>query len=297
MKKKKLNLLPYLLLTPFLLLVVLFFFMPVVLTAIMSFTDMDFAMSWNFIGFGNFKRIINDPNFLKLVLNTVKYVMGTLCINVLFALALAIMTAYYIQNEKTSTTYRAIWMLPRMSPPIVYIVLWMWLLDPSGMGIFNTIRETFGMDPYPWVGNHAMTIVILVNGLIGASYGMTIFSASIKSIPVSLFRAARVDGASNRSVIFDIVLPAIKWPIMFVSIWQLLSLLTSYEYILLLTDGGPLIESEVWALHAYHKAFANLEFGYGAALALVLVMVAVICTLIMLKIFGFDRMLKSSRID
>lgn len=295
--KKKLNILPYVLLTPFLLLVVLFFFMPVILTAIMSFTDMDFSMNWNFIGFGNFKRIVEDPNFLELVFNTVKYVLGTLCINVLFALLLAIMTAYFIQNERVSTTYRAIWMLPRMSPPIIYIVLWMWLLDPSELGIFNMIRGIFGLEPYFWIGNHAMTIVILVNGLVGASYGMTIFSAAIKSIPVSLFRAAKVDGASDSSVIFDIILPAIKWPIMFVSIWQLLSLLTSYEYILLLTDGGPLIESEVWALHAYHKAFANLEFGYGAALALVLVIVAVLCTLVMLKIFGFDRMLKSSRID
>ncbi|WP_207655813.1 carbohydrate ABC transporter permease [Vallitalea okinawensis] len=295
--KKRRNILPYLLLTPFLLLVILFFLMPVIVTAIMAFTDMNFSMKWNFVGFTNFKRIVEDPNFNQLIWNTVKYVLGTLCINVLFALFLAILTSYFIQNERTSTTYRAIWMLPRISPPIIYIVLWMWLLDPSEMGILNSLRAMFGAEPYFWVGNHAMTIVILVNGLVGASYGMTIFSAAIKSIPVSLFRAAKVDGASDHSVIFDIILPAIKWPIMFVSIWQLLSLLTSYEYILLLTDGGPMIESEVWALHAYHKAFANLEFGYGAALALILVMVALVCTLIMLRLFGFDKMLKSSRID
>lgn len=295
--KKRLNILPYLLLSPFLLLVILFFLMPVIVTAIMAFTDMDFAMQWNFVGFANFQRIIEDPNFNQLIWNTIKYVLGTLSINVLFALFLAILTSYFIQNERTSTTYRAVWMLPRISPPIIYIVLWMWLLDPSDMGILNSIRAMFGAEPYFWVGNHAMTIVILVNGLVGASYGMTIFSAAIKSIPVSLFRAAKVDGASDHSVIFDIILPAIKWPIMFVSIWQLLSLLTSYEYILLLTDGGPMIESEVWALHAYHKAFANLEFGYGAALALILVMVALVCTLIMLRLFGFDKMLKSSRID
>lgn len=294
---RKLNILPYILLAPFLILVVLFFFIPIIITGIMSFTDMNYAMKWNFIGFSNFKRIIEDPNFSELILNTVKYVLGTLSINVFFALFLAILTAYFIQNERMSTTYRTLWMLPRISPPIIYIVLWMQLLDPSGLGIFNRVRGLFGAEPYFWVGNHAMTIVILVNGLVGASYGMTIFSAAIKSIPVELLRAAKVDGASDTSVIFDIILPAIKWPIMFVSIWQLLSLLTSYEYILLLTDGGPLFDSEVWALHAYHLAFKNLEFGYGAALALVLVFIAVICTLVMLKIFGFSRMLKSSRID
>lgn len=295
--KRRLNILPYILLSPFLVLVIMFFLMPVIITGVMAFTNMDFSMQWNFVGFANFQRIIEDPNFVQLILNTVKYVLGTLSINVLFGLFLAIITAYFIQNERTSTTFRAIWMLPRISPPVIYIVLWMWLLDPSDHGILNMVRGFFGAEPYFWVGNHAMTIIILVNGLVGASYGMTIFSAAIKSIPVSLFRAAKVDGATDRSVIFDIVLPAIKWPIMFVSIWQLLSLLTSYEYILLLTDGGPMIESEVWALHAYHKAFANLEFGYGAALALILVAVALVCTLVMLKLFGFDRMLKSSRID
>jgi inositol-phosphate transport system permease protein len=84
---------------------------------------------------------------------------------------------------------------------------------------------------------------------------------------------------------------------MFVSIWQLLSLLTSYEYILLLTNGGPMFDSEVWALHSYHKAFANLEFGYGAALALILVVIALAARGIMLKLFGFEKMLHSSRID
>lgn len=295
--KRKSNVLPYIFLIPFLLLVIIFFFVPVIITGVMSFTDMNYSMKWNFVGFANFKRIIEDPYFVELVLNTVKYVFGTLSINVIFALLLAILTAYFIQNERMSTTFRTFWMLPRISPPVIYILLWMQLLDPSGFGIFNRIRGLFGAEPYFWVGNHALTIVILANGIVGASYGMTIFSASIKSIPISLIRAAKVDGASDSAIIMDIILPMIKWPIMFVSIWQLLSLLTSYEYILLLTDGGPLYDSEVWALNAFHMAFRNLEFGYGAALALVLVFVAIICTLIMLKIFGFNRMLKSSRID
>jgi inositol-phosphate transport system permease protein len=142
-----------------------------------------------------------------------------------------------------------------------------------------------------------MIAVIISNGLVGASYGMIIFTSAIKSISQDLFKAAKVDGASEYAIVWDIILPSLKWPIMFVSIWQMLSLLTSYEYILLLTNGGPVGSSEVWALYSYHKAFSNLEFGYGSAVAFVLVVVAFILTTIVMKLFGFNRMIKAARIE
>jgi inositol-phosphate transport system permease protein len=80
------------------------------------------------------------------------------------------------------------------------------------------------------------------------------------------------------------------------TIWQTLSLITSYEYILLLTDGGPLNKSEVWSLFSYHKAFSNYEFGYGAAISVVLVIIAIIIALIMLKLFGYEAMMNRGKI-
>lgn len=142
-----------------------------------------------------------------------------------------------------------------------------------------------------------MLIIILANGVIGASFGMIIFSSAIKSIPEDLFYAANIDGASHWSIIKDIIMPAIRWPFMFVTLWQLLSLLTSYEYILLITNGGPLNESEVLALYSYHKAFQSFEFGYGAAISLVLVVIALVCTLILWKLFKVKDMIGPSRID
>lgn len=153
------------------------------------------------------------------------------------------------------------------------------------------------MPPVKWLSAHPMTAVILANGLIGVSFGMIIFSSAIKSIPKNLFHAANVDGASQWSIIKDIIIPAVRWPLMFVTIWQFLSLFTSYEYILLLTDGGPLFGSEVLALYSYHKAFQNFEYGYGSAISLILVLIALIFSLIMWKMFGMKKMMGSSRIE
>ncbi|OUM92499.1 MAG: ABC transporter [Parageobacillus thermoglucosidasius] len=282
---------------PFIVLIFLFFFLPVVLIAILAFTSMDSAMRWDFNGLANFQKLVTDPNILLIVKNTVIYVGFTLLINVFFGLVLGILTTYFIQKESVGLFFRTIWMLPRISPPVVYVLLWLWFFDPSEYGVLNSLRAIFHMPPKEWLTTHPMVAVILANGLIGASFGMIIFSSAIKSIPKDLFYAANVDGASQWSIIKDIIIPAMRWPLMFVTLWQFLSLLTSYEYILLLTNGGPLFESEVLALYSYHKAFRNFEFGYGSAISLVLVLIALIFSFIMWKLFGMKKMMGSSRIE
>lgn len=289
--------LPALMLGPFIILITLFFFIPVILIAILAFTNMDSAMRWDFNGFANFKKMATDPNIFLIIKNTLEYVGFTLFINVFFGLSLGILTTYFIQRESIGLFFRTIWMLPRISPPVVYVLLWLWFFDPSEYGVLNSVRALMNMPPDEWLTSHPMTAIILANGLIGASFGMIIFSSAIKSIPKDLFQAAMVDGCGQWSMIKDIIVPSLRWPLMFVTLWQFLSLLTSYEYILLLTKGGPLFESEVLALYSYHKAFQNFEFGYGSAVSLVLVLIALLFSFIMWKYFGMKKMLESSRIE
>lgn len=289
--------LPAIMLGPFLILVFLFFFLPVVLITILAFTGMGPAMNWDFNGLTNFHKFFSDPKIFLIIKNTFIYVGFTLLINVLFGLTLGILTTYFIQKESASLFFRTIWMLPRISPPVVYTLLWLWFFDPSKYGILNSFRSLFHLPPDKWLATHSMTAIILANGLIGASYGMIVFSSAIKSIPKDLFQAARVDGSSQWSIILDIIIPAVRWPLMFVTLWQFLSLLTSYEYILLLTGGGPLNQSNVLALYSFQTAFQNFDFGYGAAISLILVVVALVFSLVMWRFFGMKKMLGSSRIE
>jgi inositol-phosphate transport system permease protein len=94
----------------------------------------------------------------------------------------------------------------------------------------------------------------------------------------------------------------IRWPLLFVTAYQTLSLLTSFETILLLTGGGPgFYTTEVWALHAYHTAlsnyFGNTEFGYGSALAAVLVVIGIIASVIYLRVFRFNEMVSEPKVE
>jgi len=147
----------------------------------------------------------------------------------------------------------------------------------------------------------AWTVVILVNGFVGASFGMILFSGALKAIPVQQLWASEVDGASRWQQIRYIILPHMRWPILFVTSYQTLSLLSSYEQIWLTTNGGPGSTTTVWALEAFKTALnnytGNLQYGLGAAMALILVAVGLILSIVYLRLFRFDEMMSKPKIE
>ena len=142
-----------------------------------------------------------------------------------------------------------------------------------------------------------MLLVVLANGFIGASFGMIIFTSAIRAIPEHLFHAARVDGAGGLAIIRHITLPAIRWQLSFVTLYQALSLLVSFEYIWLITDGGPFYDTTVYALYVYKRAFENGQYAYGAALALGLVVVGIVVALSLWRFFDMRALLQKPRIE
>ena len=249
----------------------------------------------------NFRRMLLLPETKQILLNTGFYVASTLLLfNIGFALVLAVTTFYLPKGQ--AAIFRALWFLPRITPSVLYVLLWKWLTWDTGF--INAVVINFGVTPRNWMldtAANAWVTVILINGFIGASMGMIIFSSAMTAIPKQMLYASEVDGANRWQQIRHIILPQIKWPILFVTVYQTLSLLTSFEQIFLSTDGGPGSSTEVWALSAYHNAldnyWGNLQYGYGASLALVLVVVGVIMSLFYLRLFRFKELVKLPRIE
>jgi inositol-phosphate transport system permease protein len=216
------------------------------------------------------------------------YVVATLTLmNVSFGLVLAILSTEL--PERVGGAFRLLWLLPRATPSVVYVLLWLYLIDPTDYGLLNTVAGAAGVGPVDLLTSHPWVVLVLVNGGVGASMGMVVFTAAIKSIPPQLAMAARVDGAGAWQRIRYVTLPSIAWPVMFVTMYQTLSLLTSYEYILLATDGGPFYQTEVLSLYIFHNAISDFEFGYGAALSLVLMAIGVVVSIVYWRVFGMGR--------
>ncbi len=249
----------------------------------------------------NFKVIGNSPDMAKIFLNTAFYVAVTLMLfNVSYALFLAVTTHY--MPPATASIFRAVWLLPRITPVVIYVLMWKWLTWDNGF--ISMFMGQLGVPPKNYLLDNAYNawfFVILINGFIGASMGMLVFSSAIKAIPQTHFHASEVDGASRWQQIRYIILPQLRWPILFVTCYQTLSLLASFNEILLSTRGGPGRATEVWSLAAYHTALnnytGNLEYGLGAALALMLVIIGVILSLIYLRVFRYDTLISKPLIE
>jgi len=284
---------------PAIVLTAIFFVIPVLIDIAASLTDLDRTLR-----FGKFtteqyhKAFRGDPRLTQVIGLTLVYVFGTLAIfNVTFGLVLALATTSI--NKMSGGFFRGVWLLPRMSPSVLYILLWLWVINPSDVGLLNQfLVHVIGLaKPLDLMTSAPVALIIIANGFIGASMGMIIFTAAIRGIPEHLFYAAAVDGAGTLAKIRFITLPALRWPLSFVTIYQTLSLLVSFEYILLLTKGGPFYDTTVYALYVYRRAFASGQYGYGAALALFLIVIGVAVALLGWRFFDLQRLLPRPRIE
>ncbi|MFA1623513.1 ABC transporter permease subunit [Rhizobium mongolense] len=249
----------------------------------------------------NFSRIASSPDMAQILFNTLLYVALVLVLfNTSYAMLLAIWTHYMPSAQ--ATIFRSVWLLPRITPVVIYVLMWKWLAWDTGF--ISTFMGKFGYSPKNYLLDNAYNawlFVVLINGFIGASMGMLVFSSALKAIPKSQFFASEVDGASRWQQIRYIILPQMRWPILFVTCYQTLSLLASFNEILLSTRGGPGKATEVWSLAAYHTALnnyaGNLEYGLGAAMALVLVIIGIILSLAYLRVFNYATLVARPLIE
>lgn len=249
----------------------------------------------------NFRRMVSTPDTARTLINTVFYVAFVLILfNTCYAMFLAISTHY--MPDLPGGIFRSIWLLPRITPPVIYVLMWKWLAWDTGF--ISMVLAPLGVAPKNWMldsSTNAWVFVILINGFVGASMGMLVFSSALRAIPKSQFYASEVDGASRWQQIRYIVLPQMRWPILFVTCYQTLSLLASFDLILLSTEGGPGGATEVWSLMTYHTALnnyaGNLEYGYGTALSLVLVIIGVTLSLIYLRVFNYRALVAKPLIE
>ena len=278
-------------------LLVLFFLAPVVVDVLLAFTDMGRNLRITQFTTENVERLLTGDRRLPSVLAvTAIYVLGTLAIfNLTFALMLALVTT--AMPASGGAFFRAVWLLPRMSPSVVYALLWGWVVAPTDYGLLNQTLQALGLPPIDLKSDAPVALIIVANGFIGASFGMIIFTSAIRSIPEHLFWAAQVDGASRLAIVRHVTLPSIRWQISFVTIYQALSLLVSFEYIWLITDGGPFYDTTVYALYVYQRAFNNGQYAYGAALALGLVLIGITAALILWRLMDMRALLQRPRIE
>lgn len=282
--------------SPALALVTSFLVVPAILTIRTSMTDMSLATlgSVRWVGLENYRRLLEQPELPRIALNTLAFAgVNLIVFNIVLPLVVIALSAAW--EECLGRFLRPVWLLPRVTPSVVYSLLWIWLTAPAPHGTLNQLLTPLANGQSSWLLSHPWPVVITADGLIGTSFATVLFAAAIKAIPKEVLQAAQIDGASYWQAFRHIVLPFLRWPIMFVAAYQGLSLLASFELILLLTNGGPgLWQTETWSLYGYHQAFSyyagGLQMGYGAAISSLLVGFGALASLAILRLFRFPQL-------
>lgn len=288
---------PILFLAPAIAVLSVFFLGPILVNTVIAFTDMRATLKIDGFSLENFQRILQrDTRLPGILLTTLIYVAGTLFVfNVALGAALAVATGAL--PERLGNLFRGLWLLPRMSPAVLYGILWIWIVDPTAAGLLNQVTGALGLPPVNLRSDHPVLLIVVINGVVGASFAMIILTSAIRSIPAHLADAARVDGASEWAVLRHVTLPALWSPVRFITMYQALSLLTTYEYILIVTGGGPVYDSTPYALYIYRRAFESGAYGYGAALALGLMVIGVAITLLQWRLTNMRDTFAAPKIE
>ena len=267
--------------------ILLFFFAilaPICLSVYYGFTEYSGMGTATFIGLENYKKLMTDKAFWMSMRNSLLLAIGFICIQH----PLAMITAAILDKlgGRGEGFFRCVYFIPNVISVAVIAYLWKFIYNPD-FGLLNNIIKAFGgKGDINWFStDNAIWSVLIVLIWHGFGWGMLIYYTGIKNIDPVLYEAAAIDGADQKTTFLKITLPLMK-PVIQVNVTMaVISALKQMETVYLLTNGGPGNSTQFAANYLYQQAFKAFKYGYGNAIGVVFIIICLITTVVLNKIF------------
>lgn len=271
---------------PAVLFVAIFFGYPIVKNVMMSLEKYTTATFYTgeapWVGLANYVAVIGSSLFSTTVINTALFTIGSIVAQFILGLLLAL---FFKRNFPLSGFLRSLLLLPWLLPLIASSAVWKWILDQDS-GALNQFLGLFGVPHTPWLVSPglALVAVIGVNIWLGIPFNTTILYSGLQAVPEELYEAASLDGATGWKAFWSITWPSIRSVVSIVIVLGVVYTLKVVDIILGLTGGGPANSTQTLATWAYQKSFVQFEFGQGAAVSNVLIVVSLVFAMVYLYI-------------
>jgi len=220
-----------------------------------------------FVGLSNFTFLFSRDTFWMVVKQSVVFAVSA----VMFKALIGFCVAHFVHNvpAKGQRKWRGMLLVPWVIPPAMSTLAWLWLFDPS-YSAFNWIFEQVGIARVNWLGeaNWARFAVILVNVWFGAPFFMIMYLAALKSVPEQLYEAASIDGANWWQKMWFITLPMMHNIISITVLFSLIVTFANFDIVRVLTAGGPVDQTHVFATWAFKVGIEGNDLPLGAAVSL-----------------------------
>jgi sn-glycerol 3-phosphate transport system permease protein len=274
--------LPWALIAPQMIVVIVFFFWPAGQALFQSVQQQDpFGTSITFVGMENFRNLWNDESYLASFKTTAVFSILVAFFGLSIALLLAVMADRVI---KGAMIYKTLLIWPYAVAPAVAGVLWLFMFAPS-IGIVSFALRKAGLDwNHLLNGNHAMALIVMAAVWKQISYNFLFFLAGLQSIPKSLIEAAAIDGASPWKRFWTIVFPLLSPTTFFLLVINIVyAFFDTFAIIDAATSGGPGKDTAILVYKVYYDGFKALDLGGSAAQSVVLMIIVIALTVVQFK--------------
>jgi ABC-type sugar transport system permease subunit len=273
---------------PALLLYFVFKLLPMVSGIYLSLLKWDGIAPPEFVGIRNYVRMFSDETIGLALWHNALYALGTVTAKIVISLLLALLLNQALRGR---TIYRTALFLPVVMSFVVVGILWSWLYNTQ-FGLINTLLTSMGLGvlAHDWLGDPstALWALMVVDSWKWYGFHMVIFLAGLQTIPIELYEAAHIDGASRWQQFAHITLPLLQ-PVMLVNVTlALMGAFNVFDIPYIMTEGGPANSTIVMALHIYIQGFKFYQFGYAAALSYVLLVLVTIIAAIQMKLMSSE---------
>jgi multiple sugar transport system permease protein len=258
---------------------------PLVYLAWTSLMRIDLSMPWlsGFAGAGNYVKMGDDPRFWSSLVLTVIYTASTVVLQVAVGLSLALLV---LRIPRGQAAARIAAILPIVLAPVVVGLFWRTLVLAPDFGLVDVVTRALGLGSHNWLGDPqlALVSVIAIHTWQWTPFAFLVILASLASLPPDVFEAARLDRAGPWQRFVHITLPLIRPAVVVVVIMRMMVALSAFAAIYAATGGGPGTATEILNLYAYRTSFTELNLGYGAALAMVLLAVTLAVSVLLFRL-------------
>ena len=257
---------------------------PVAASLYFSFTDYNVVSAPRWIGLRNYTDLVADPLFSRTLYNTLYLAL----IGIPFSLILSLAIAMLLNNKvRFQGLFRTIYFLPSIVPAVAAALLWRWFLNPD-YGPVNEFLWQLGINGPGWLADPAWSKPALIfASLWGIGGSMVIYLAGLQNVPVALYEAADLDGASSWQRFRYVTLPMLSPVILFNLIMGIITSFQAFTNIYIMTGGGPSNSTLVYALYLYQNAFQFFRMGYASAMAWVLLIITAVALIGIFRTSGW----------
>ncbi len=285
MKKAIKTLKPYLFVAPALIVFIVFSIYPILNTIFLSFYEWDMiSPTKEFVGIKNYQTLFRDVKFYQTLSNTFVYMLLTVGLGVILAIALAL---FLRKDTRINKFMQNLIFTPYIVSLASISFLWMWLMN-NDFGLLNYLLSLVGVGPIDWLGNPKVALISLVIISVWKTlgYNTLIILSALQSIPKHLYEAASLDKATKRQTFFKIALPMISPTLFFLTIVSIIASFKVFETIQIITNGGPQNSTNTLVYSIYEYGFQFYKIGYASTIGVVLLVIISIFTIIYFKLLS-----------